>query len=172
MKSSCILFIIHLPPPVHGASMMGKYIYDSSVINDAFSCHYINLTTAKDLTDIGKVRVRKFVQFIFLLRTIYKEVRRLRPQLVYITPNAKGMPFYKDFIVVQMLKVMKCKIILHYHNKGIASRQNNKLDSCLYRCFFKRVKVIILADVLYADVKKYIAREDVFVCPNGIPNNS
>lgn len=49
-----ILFILHLPPPVHGAAMMGQYIHDSKVINERFDCHYINLTTAKTLQDIGK----------------------------------------------------------------------------------------------------------------------
>ena len=49
-----ILFIMHMPPPIHGAAMMGKYIYDSELINTTFNCHYINLTTAKRLQDIGK----------------------------------------------------------------------------------------------------------------------
>lgn len=45
---------MHMPPPIHGAAMMGKYIYDSELINTTFNCHYINLTTAKRLQDIGK----------------------------------------------------------------------------------------------------------------------
>lgn len=49
-----ILFILHMPPPVHGASMVGKYIHDSHVINETFNCHYFNLTLARDLNDIGK----------------------------------------------------------------------------------------------------------------------
>lgn len=70
-----ILFILHMPPPVHGASMMGKYIHDSRVMNEAFDCHYINLTTAKNLADIGKVGLRKLIQFAQLLSRIYKEVK-------------------------------------------------------------------------------------------------
>ena len=69
--------------------MVGKYIHDSKLINEAFDCHYINLTTAKDLTDIGKVGIRKLVQLVQLLNTIQKEVKRLKPQLVYVTPNAQ-----------------------------------------------------------------------------------
>jgi len=168
MKPS-ILFIMHMPPPVHGAAMMGKYIHDSQLINDSFDCHYINLATAKDLADIGKVRLQKFAQFYSLLRTIRKEVKRIRPQLVYITPNAKGGAFYKDFIVIQMLKRMGCKIVVHYHNKGVALRQNKMIDNQLYRIFFKNLKVILLAEALYEDVKKYVARKDVLICPNGIP---
>ena len=37
-----ILFIMHMPPPVHGAAMMGKYIHDSELVNEKFECHYIN----------------------------------------------------------------------------------------------------------------------------------
>lgn len=165
-----LLFILHLPPPVHGASMVGKYIHDSKIVNETFDCHYINLTTARDLTDIGKVGVRKLKQFAGLLRTIRREVRRLRPELVYVTPNACGGAFYKDFIVVQMLKRMGCRVVLHYHNKGVATRQERPLDNWLYRRFFKDVKVMLLAEALYKDVSKYVDREDVMICGNGIPD--
>lgn len=168
MKPS-ILFIMHMPPPVHGASMMGKYIHDSRIINEEFDCYYINLATAKDLEDIGKMRLKKITHFFHLLHTIHKAVRRIHPQLVYVTPNAKGGAFYKDFIVLQILKQMGCKVIVHYHNKGISLRQNKVIDNLLYRIFFKKLKVILLAESLYKDVQKYVSRKDVFICPNGIP---
>lgn len=164
-----ILFILHLPPPIHGAAMVGKYIHDSKLINETFDCHYINLTTAKNLADIGKVGIRKLVQFAQLLNTIRKRVNCLKPQLVYVTPNARGGAFYKDFIVVQMLKAMGCKVVAHYHNKGVAIRQDHWLDDKLYRSFFKHLKVILLAEALYKDIKKYVRWEDVMICPNGIP---
>lgn len=170
-KKDTILFILHLPPPVHGAAMVGKYIHDSKVVNEAFDCHYINLTTAKDLADIGRIGVRKLGRFAALLKKIRKEVRRLRPQLVYVTPNACGGAFYKDFIVVQMLKRMGCRVVVHYHNKGVSTRQDRWLDNLLYRRFFKGLKVILLAEALYRDVEKYVSRNDIYICPNGIPES-
>lgn len=170
MDRSTVLFIMHMPPPIHGAAMVGKYIHDSKIINEAFDCHYINLSTAKDLTDIGKAGFKKAVVFIRLLLNIKKKVKALRPNLVYVTPNAKGNAFYKDFIIVQMLKSLGCKVICHYHNKGVKTRQDRWLDDWLYRRFFKGIKVILLAEVLYDDVCKYVKREDVFICPNGIPD--
>lgn len=167
-----ILFILHLPPPVHGAAMMGKYIHDSKLINDAFDCHYINLTTAKNLEDIGHLRLGKIVEFAKLLHRIRKAIKRLKPGLVYVTPNAKGGAFYKDFVVVEMIKSMGCKVIVHYHNKGVATRQDRWLDDKLYRIFFKGIKVILLAEALYSDVHKYVKREDVYICPNGIPDET
>lgn len=165
-----ILFILHLPPPVHGAAMMGKYIHDSKLVNEKFDCHYINLSTAKNLTDIGKVGVKKIIYFAKLLKHIRKEVKQFRPQLVYVTPNACGGAFYKDFMVVEMLKRMGCKVVVHYHNKGVATRQNRMFDDILYRKFFNGIKVILLAENLYADIKKYVKRDDVVICNNGIPD--
>ncbi|WP_276864609.1 glycosyltransferase family 4 protein [Mediterranea massiliensis] len=169
MNKSKILFILHMPPPVHGAAMMGKYIHDSQVINQAFDCRYFNLTLAKDLRDIGKGGIRKFKDFIRQLRNIRQEVKAFRPALCYVTPNAKGGAFYKDFVIVMMLKAMGQKVVIHYHNKGVATRQDKPLDNFLYKRFFKGLKVILLAEPLYQDICKYVKREDVFICPNGIP---
>lgn len=169
MDKHTVLLIMHMPPPVHGASMVGKYIHDSGVINETFDCHYINLTTSRNLQDIGKMKLHKLLDFYRLIRNIRKEVRRLRPGLVYVTANACGGAFYKDFIVVRMLKRMGCKVIVHYHNKGVASRQGRRVDNLLYRHFFSDIKVMLLAPALYADIKQYVKPADVFYCPNGIP---
>lgn len=165
-----ILFILHLPPPVHGAAMVGKYIKDSELINSEFECRYVNLATAADLEDIGKVGLKKLFSFLRLLREIRRQVKSFKPSLVYITPNAKGGAFYKDFVVVEMLKMMGCRVVAHYHNKGVATSQGRWLDNWLYRHFFKGLKVILLAEVLYHDVEKYVSKRNVFVCPNGIPD--
>lgn len=165
-----ILFIMHMLPPVHGAAMVGQYIHDSELINGEFESHYINLTTAKNLQDIGKVGMRKLFDFFKLLKKIRRVVKDIKPQLVYVTPNACGGAFYKDFVVVEMLKRLGCKVIVHYHNKGVATRQDRWLDNILYKRFFKGIKVILLSECLYEDVKKYVKKEDVFVCGNGIPS--
>lgn len=165
-----ILFIMHMPPPVHGAAMVGQYIHDSEMINGEFESHYINLTTAKNLQDIGKVGMRKLFDFFTLLKKIRMAVKDIKPQLVYVTPNACGGAFYKDFVVIEMLKRLGCKVVVHYHNKGVATRHDRRLDNALYKRFFKNIKVILLSECLYDDVKMYVNREDVFICGNGIPD--
>lgn len=164
-----VLFIMHMPPPVHGAAMMGKYIHDSKIVNETFECRYINPTTAANLEDIGKVGLRKIKDFWKLLGKIRNEVKDFQPEMVYFTANACGGPFYKDYVIVRLLKSLGCKIVIHYHNKGVSTRQDKWLDDMLYRSFFKGLKIILLAEALYPDIQKYVKREDVQICPNGIP---
>lgn len=164
-----ILFILHLPPPIHGAAMVGKYIHDSELINNQFNSKYINLTMASGLEDIGKMDIKKLWRFVALIYRIRKEVKLMSPDLIYVTPNAKGGAFFKEFIIVQILKSMGCKVVAHYHNKGVSTKQDQWLYNKLYKRFFKGIKVILLGKSLYQDVKKYVEWENVRICPNGIP---
>lgn len=47
--------------------------------------------------------------------------------------------------------------------------QDKWWNNMLYKKFFKGIKVILLAETLYGDVRKYVKRDDVCICPNGIP---
>lgn len=165
-----VLFAMHLPPPVHGASMVGEYIKQSGVVNSTFDCRFENIATADTLTDIGKFSVKKIFDVFGLVKRLKKVAREFLPDIVYYTPNAKGLPFYKDFVVVEALKRCGCRVILHFHNKGVLTRQNRWMDNMLYRIFFKDVTVMLLAEALYKDVEKYVDRDNVVICENGIPD--
>lgn len=167
-----ILFVLHLPPPVHGAAMVGKCIHDSERVNRAFDCHYVNLTTAQSLEDIGKGGLKKLMAFARKLLEIRRAIKNTRPEAVYVTPNSAGGPFYKDFVVVQLCKWWsKRRVILHFHNKGVSTRQDRWLDDRLYRWFFRNAEVILLGKPLYEDIKRYVKEEQVHYCPNGIPDS-
>lgn len=172
MINKKILFILHMPPPVHGASMMGKYIHDSKTINQAFDCHYINLTLARDINDIGKGGIKKFIAYLNKQIQIAKTVKRVKPQLCYLTPNTKGGAFYKDFCTLFLLKCLKQKIVIHFHNKGVKSREERWPDKWLYKVFFRNIQIILLAPPLYNDIQKFAKPEQIRYCPNGIPQNT
>lgn len=171
MKSK-VLFIMHTPPPVHGAAMMGKYIKDSRKVNETFDCKFINLSMAQSINDIGKAGFKKLIKFIKLLNNIRKGITGFKPDLVYITPNTKGGAFIKDFIIVSLAKILHKNIIIHFHNKGVSKYQDKPLYNFLYKRFFKNVKVILLAEPLYDDIRKYVDIENVFFCANGIPQTT
>ena len=73
---------MHMPPPVHGASMMGKYIHDSKLIDQTFDCRYINLTLAKDLSDIGKGGFSKLWNFLKQMNHIASTIHMEKPTML------------------------------------------------------------------------------------------
>jgi len=164
-----ILFILHLPPPIHGSSMVGKYIHDSQVINETFNTRYINLGTSKTVDEIGKNHFLKITRYLRILISFIRQIVKFKPDLIYLAITAKGIGFYKDLPIAIIAKLFRKKLVLHYHNKGVKTRQNNFFDNFLYKLLFKNTKVILLSKLLYDDVKKYVNEEDAYYCPNGIP---
>lgn len=169
MKRHRLLFILHLPNPVHGASVVGKYIRESKIINNTFDADYINLSTSDQLDDLGKAGVGKIINLLKIQFKVLKALLLNKYDLCYVTLNAKAPALYKDFFIVALLKLFRQKIIYHLHNKGVSARQNNKLDNLLYKFTFDNTKTILLSPVLYNDIKKYVKRDEVFFSANGIP---
>lgn len=191
-----VLYMMHMPPPVHGASMVGKYIHDSRLLQQRFDGHYINLTAAASLNDIGHFGWKKVVNYVKMLYSVRKTINQEKPHVIYITPNAAGSPFYKDFITVCLAKLwagyslfeIKCpikivwksnnktkkkqrkpNILVHYHNKGVKEFSKSRLNNWLYEIFFKDLYVLLLGEVLYDDVKAYVPQSRVGFCGNGLP---
>jgi len=174
MKSlkSRILFVLHIPPPVHGASVVGQLIKESVIINDTYDCRFINLGTSTQIAKIGKSDFFKFIRYISLLFKVLYQLIVFRPELCYLTFTAKGTGFYKDTLTVFIIKLFRIKIVYHFHNKGISTQQDKYLNNLLYKVVFKNSNVILLSRILYADIQKYVSEDKVFYCPNGIPDNS
>lgn len=164
-----LLCILHLPPPIHGASMVGEYIKKSSIINHKLNIRYVNLSTSKSLNDIGKSGFPKLFRFIILLYEVMFQMIIFRPNKVYLTLTAKGIGFYKDCFVVLIAKIFGGNMVYHFHNKGVRSHQHKFFDNLLYKFVLNGADIMILSEKLYPDVEKYVPRNKVFICPNGIP---
>ncbi|WP_297694398.1 glycosyltransferase, partial [uncultured Eudoraea sp.] len=166
-----ILFILHYPPPVHGAAMVGQYIMESNSLNDNFDCQYINLGTSIRVDEIGIGGWQKFKRYLKIIKQTSKSLYNNKPNLVYITLTASGAGFYKDTLIIMLAKAFGKKVVFHFHNKGISKRQDNFVDNLLYKKVFKKSEVILLSKHLYYDIEKYVPIERVHYCANGIPEN-
>lgn len=165
-----ILFVLHLPPPIHGSAMVGEYINSSHKLNSMFSTRYINLGTSKSIDEIGKNPLKKIFIYINILFSLIKQLLFFRPNMVYIAMTAQGVGFYKDVVLAFIVKLFGVSLVYHFHNKGVALKQHKYVDNILYTLAFKGAKNILLSKYLYTDIKKYVKEENVWYCPNGIPD--
>ena len=162
-----------MPPPVHGAAMMGQYVHDSKLINEKFECHYINPSLSTSVANVGKVSIGKIVFMVKNIINIIRKVRNIKPVLCYYTPTADGWGIYRDLIVLSLLKWQKQKIVLHMHNKGVRNFSNkHHFARWAYRRIFKNTHVILLAKELYPDIQEYVIEKNIYYCPNGMPQTN
>ena len=166
-----ILFILHLPPPVHGSSVIGIQIKNSHILNNAIEGHFVNIGTTIGLNEIGKKPIFKFFRFIPIFWQVFMNIITVKPELCYFAINAKGTALYRDSIIVFLMKLFKINLVYHLHNKGVSHNKENFADNLLYKFVFKNSNVILLSKFLYPDIQKYVSEDRVYFCPNGIPDN-
>ena len=159
---------MHLPPPIHGAAVVGKNIYESKLINNEFDCKYINLSASSEVKEVGKLGFKKVLFLFSSVFTVCITVLTEKPDLCYVTPSSWDWGFYRDFVIVMLLKLFRCKVVVHFHNKGVDAWTNRPFNKLLYKLFFKNAKVILLSEELYAEKQPYVKRSDLYLCPNGI----
>lgn len=170
-KKPNILFLLHLPPPVHGSSVVGKAIKDSKLINGQFDCRFINLLVSRKLNDTGKKSFSKVFRSLGTSFSLFKEILKKKPDLCYFALTTTGFGFYKDVISVAILRLFHVKRVYHLHNKGVSKAQSGIINALLYRFVFNRAKVILLSKYLYPDIQKFVPKSQVYICPNGISDN-
>ena len=167
-----ILFIVPLPPPVHGSSMVSMQIQQSEKINAAFDCRYVNLSTSRGNDEVAGfsplLLLKKGVRFIASFLQTFWQLLIFRPQKCYVAIACRGVGFLKDAPFVLLAKMFGCKVILHQHNKGMAGYVDKPIYRWLLPLVYRDATVILLSWLLYDDVSAVVMREQVRICPNGI----
>ncbi len=162
------LFILHVPPPVHGSSMVGQSIKKSKLINESFECDFINLLVSRSINDTGRWSLMKAFRFIGIWVNLLLNIIKNKPEVCYLALSTTGLSFYKDVLLVFWLRLFRIKRVYHLHNKGISKRQTNKILRFFYQFVFKGADVILLSNYLYKDVETFVPLSKVHICPNGI----
>lgn len=173
MKKKKIIFLLHLPPPCHGAAMVGSYVRDSELIRDQFDSEFINISTSGTLSEIGGVSLGKVIRYfgIWIRLLKYLALRGL-PDLIYVTPAVRGMGLVKELPLLCFIRLMRRPIVSHFHNKGLSEYlEEHKVLSGIVRWIFcdARAHAIIISSRLSGDVRSYFNACNMHVIPYGIP---
>lgn len=163
-----ILFVIPLPPPVHGSTVMCQYIKDSKLINDEFNCDYVNLSASRNMEEVHAFKFIKIWRFIYAYLDVYFKLLTRRYELCYVA-LAFHKSLLKDAPFVLLCKLFRRRVVIHLHGKGASQDAKSTFYRWLLKATFKNTKVILLSWRLYPEVEQFVKREDVSICPNGIP---
>ena len=169
MQKRRILFITPLPPPVHGSAMVSQYIRECKELNKNFECDFVNLSTSRNIDEIGKRSLMKYLRFFGAYFIVLCKLLTRRYALCYLAITCHGIGFLKDAPFVLLCKLFCKKVVIHQHNKGMSKCVNKQPYKWLLPRVYKGTRVILLSWNLYPDVEKIVKREQVIICPNGIP---
>ena len=164
-----VLFIAPLPPPVHGSAMVSQYIKDSRVVNEAFDCDFVNLSTSRSMEEIGKGGIKKLFRFLASYLIVLWKLITHRYSLCYLAITCHGMGFLKDAPFVLLCKLFCRKVVLHQHNKGLSRDVARWPYRWLMPLVYRNTTVMLLSWHLYEDISAVVKREQVVVCANGVP---
>lgn len=171
-----VLFIVPLPPPVHGSSMVSQGIKESYVLNEAFDMDFVNLSTSRKVEEIDKrswtLYARKAVRFVSAYAKTFWLLATRQYDLCYLAITCHGVGFLKDAPFVLLCKLLGHKVVIHQHNKGMANDVDRPIYRWLLPMVYRNTRVILLSWRLYPDIEKVVKREQVMICPNGIPDTN
>jgi glycosyltransferase involved in cell wall biosynthesis len=162
-----ILAIIHLPPPMHGQSLINSIVAESALLKEDFSLQIVPIRFCSIVSESGRFSFGKIGLSIKLFMTIGSQLFLHRPDLVYLTPAVTGWAFYRDLLTVGFVKLFRVNILLHLHNMGVRAASNNPFRTILYRMFFCRASVVCVSARLTYDVER-VYKGKPYIVPNGI----
>lgn len=164
-----ILFVMQLPPPVIGAGVVCRQVYDSELIKENIDCDFLNFTLSRKVEDFGHRSAYKFPKFMGIwLRLIWKLLTH-RYDAVYLTLTCHGPKFQRDSLLALPAKMLSKRLIIHQHNTGMSHDVDKNIYRQLFPLVYKNSKVILLSERLYPDVKRIVDHSQVRICPNGLP---
>lgn len=168
VKKRRILVVATFPPPIHGSAIVSQYIKDSTKINEAFDCDYVNLSTSRKMDEIGKNSPVKMIRVLIALIKEFWLLLTHRYNLCYLAITCHGKGFLKDVPFALMCKIFGGEIVIHQHNKGMSRDVGSWPYKLLIPLVYKNAKVILLSQRLYPDISSVVSVKNVIICPNGI----
>jgi len=129
------LLIGQFPPPRHGVSVINEIL--SEELQEYYDVDCYDYRFSYGLKDIGSANsFKKIVMYLKHLVVLLFKVLINRYDYIYFTPNVRGGVFYRDLLVVMLLKISFSDIFLHLHGLGIKDNMPKKHWRFFYKIMF------------------------------------
>lgn len=166
-KKGKILFILKIPPPVTGPTLNNKRLIESDKLKCLYDIRTIEISYMKSFNEMGRWKYSKILNVLNIIKKIIWEILYHRPSFVYFNISPHGISFIRDLIYVSIIKIFSVKILFHLRGKGIAKKAYWK--KFFYKYCFRSEHVICLSVALKDDIKD-VYNGEIFIVPNGIPD--
>lgn len=163
-----ILFYTNFPPPLDGQSVYSKLVFNSITNFDKKFVIRVSPETRHNL-NVGTLSVRSlfgsFIQFIKVIIFLIRE----NIDVLYFVPGASNFGILRDIALIKIASLRIRKIVAHVHRGNLMDSFNNRFIFSRLKNFISSVdKFILLNEILYLPLEKYIPRDKVVFISNMI----
>lgn len=144
------LFIVQLPPPVHGVTVMNEHIVADSALKARIGVEVLRLAYASELAQLNQATLAKLRHWVNLLARLLLRLAVQRPDFVYFTPVPTGRGYLRDLPFMLLTKCFGVPLVLHLHGKGIAEQAEKPVARALYRLGFSGCALISASEGMRA----------------------
>jgi glycosyltransferase involved in cell wall biosynthesis len=162
-----LLLLLHLPPPLHGASRVGEMIQNSKQLKSSFDCTFVSIATGG--YGLG-FNARWLANVLCTLWIACRALMRGTYDVIYITPTATGLSLYKDIPIALIAKARCSRVVYHFHNTGFGAYP--LVPSWLKRAFVRNATLMLHSPRLAHDFDGYIAPNQVVYVPLGVESQA
>lgn len=145
MRKPVILYLIQLPPPVHGVTLINSIVYHSEYINSGIERHLLRIDFCRQIHHVNKFSVFKLIKTISVAFRLVFVLLHTKYDFVYFSFSVTGKAFWRDLLFIAVLKAFKIKLIYHLHLKGIPV---HSILSIIYRWALSNADIIHLSNGL------------------------
>lgn len=126
--TSKIVLALHIPPPIHGASMVGKKVCEIVTQTAHIDGLVAGLSASEKVSDFGSFSLRRAWNYLRVISNVIFLLIKNPTAKLYITPGFAGFALLRDFLIVSVKKVVGGDVFVHCH-----SNEFSKTDNTIYR---------------------------------------
>ena len=162
-----VLCLVQLPPPIHGAAVMNEHVVNKVLPESDLGYCVLELDFSKTFSDMHGNNLRKILMAGKILIKLIIKLITYKPDIVYFTFAPMGAALLRDVVFTFVCRMLGKRIYFHLHGTGL-SKRTSFIYRKAYSYLFKKDVLILLSDLLYQDVSKFIEKERCRFLPNAV----
>ena len=172
MRKPRLLCLMHLPPPVHGVTLVNQRIATSATVAEHLELKVIPLRFAPSVDDLGRISVRKLARAAATgLALVWRLVMR-RPDAVYLPMSPQGGALYRDCVYAAIARLAGVPRVYHLHARGVSDAFRVGWRRRLGAWVFEGAWVIHVGPQLVDETAGLADPARVLIVENGVPDHN
>lgn len=164
-----ILVIGQKPPPIHGQSLsterllMGHY--------NKIKLHFVEANYSNEVKSVGKFNLWKIIRLLFVVSNSIKlRVRRGVKNLYYMPACSGRIPFYRDIIILLVLRPFFKTTLFHFRSAGIEEVYSSLFwfEKVLFDLAYSKPDLAIQLSEFNPNDGTFLGAKKTCIVPNGI----